>query len=195
MVGIYKITNPKGRVYIGQSVDIEKRRQKYKILSCKGQPKLYRSLVKYGFDNHIFETVEECTPMLLNLRERYWQDFYDVVNRGLNIRLTHTEDKSGYCTQELRNKVSIANKGKKRSEEQNKHQSKIKTGTVQSRQTVQKRVDKNKKPVIQYLQTGEFVKRWDSQKEAEVALGLNRCVNACVRGKQKTAGGFIWKYE
>lgn len=30
MVGIYKITNPKGRIYIGQSVNIEQRKQNYK---------------------------------------------------------------------------------------------------------------------------------------------------------------------
>ena len=26
MVGIYKITNPKGKIYIGQSVDLDKRK-------------------------------------------------------------------------------------------------------------------------------------------------------------------------
>ena len=29
--GIYKITNPNGKVYIGQSIDIDKRWNKYKV--------------------------------------------------------------------------------------------------------------------------------------------------------------------
>ena len=60
MVGIYKITSPSGRVYIGQSVNIEKRFLSYsKLLRCKTQIKLFRSFLKYGVINHIFETIEE----------------------------------------------------------------------------------------------------------------------------------------
>ena len=69
MVGIYKITNPKGKVYIGYSKDIENRFKYYKRLNCKGQRKLYNSLKKYGPDNHIFEIVEECNLVDLNLKE------------------------------------------------------------------------------------------------------------------------------
>jgi hypothetical protein len=37
MIGIYKIINPKGKTYIGQSINIEKRWNGYKKLHCKGQ--------------------------------------------------------------------------------------------------------------------------------------------------------------
>ena len=47
MIGIYKITNPKEKVYIGQSIDIEKRwKRYYYTLNCKSQTALYRSLKK-----------------------------------------------------------------------------------------------------------------------------------------------------
>ena len=46
--GIYKITNPNGKVYIGQSIDIDKRWNKYKVKNCKPQIRLYNSLNKYG---------------------------------------------------------------------------------------------------------------------------------------------------
>lgn len=107
MVGIYKITNPKGRVYIGQAVCIEKRKKSYEKLKCKGQPRLYASLVKYGFSAHIFEVVEKCGTEELNTRERYWQDFYDVLYKdGLNCKLTKTSDKSGKHSQETVDKQS-----------------------------------------------------------------------------------------
>lgn len=94
MIGIYKITSPSSRIYIGQSIDIEKRLYYYKSLRCKQQPILFKSLLKYGFTNHIFEVIEECSIDLLNERERYWQDYYDVLNGGLNCVLTKTNEKN-----------------------------------------------------------------------------------------------------
>jgi group I intron endonuclease len=98
--GIYKITSPSGRVYIGESADIFKRMYYYKILSCKSQNKLYSSLNKYGWEAHTFEVIEECRFDELLCRERHWQDFYNVLNGGLNCKLTecgglkqvHSED-------------------------------------------------------------------------------------------------------
>ena len=46
MIGIYKITNPTNKIYIGQSIDIKKRFNQYKNLQCKGQKALYSSLLK-----------------------------------------------------------------------------------------------------------------------------------------------------
>jgi hypothetical protein len=59
MAYIYKITNPNGRIYIGQTTDIKTRWNKYKKLSCKDQPSLYTSLIKHKPENHIFEIIEE----------------------------------------------------------------------------------------------------------------------------------------
>ena len=53
MIGIYKITNPNGKVYIGQSVDIEKRLSNYKRLSQSilEQPAIYNSLLKQNMSD------------------------------------------------------------------------------------------------------------------------------------------------
>ena len=100
MIGIYKITNLKGRVYVGQSLQIERRRRSYSRLDCKRQVRLYSSLVKYGLKSHTFEIIEECATDQLNEKERYWQDYYDVVGpNGLNCKLTDTDDKSGKHSQ------------------------------------------------------------------------------------------------
>jgi group I intron endonuclease len=87
IIGIYKITNPKGRIYIGQSLDIENRWKQYNRLSCKKQIKLYNSLNKYKPENHVFEIIEECNLEKLNEREIYWVNYYNSTNNGLNIRL------------------------------------------------------------------------------------------------------------
>ena len=95
MVGIYKITNPNNKVYIGQSINIERRFLTYKKYNCQSQIKLYNSLNKYGFDNHIFEIIEECNDEELNTKERYYQEKYDAIEKGLNCIYTKTNDKSG----------------------------------------------------------------------------------------------------
>lgn len=94
--GIYKITSPSGKVYIGQSRNVLKRFREYKTLSnCKGQNRLYNSFLKHGVDNHIYEIIEECSINFLNEKERYWQDYYEVLNeKGLNCVLTATNLKN-----------------------------------------------------------------------------------------------------
>ena len=96
MVGIYKITSPSNKIYIGQSNNIKSRFQKYKYLSCKAQTILYRSLLKYGWENHKFEIVTLCYEEQLNEFERDFQEAYNVIGlNGLNCRLTTTDNKSG----------------------------------------------------------------------------------------------------
>jgi group I intron endonuclease len=108
MIGIYKITNPKESIYIGKSLDIKRRFVSYKHLSCKGQIKIYRSLIKYGYENHIFEILEICDENELNSKERYWQDFYDAINRkNMNLKLTESDDKSGRLSEETKLKISL----------------------------------------------------------------------------------------
>jgi group I intron endonuclease len=114
-IGIYKITNPKGAVYIGQSIDIDRRFRHYKkAQNCNEQPKLYNSFLKYGTCNHTFEIIEECIIEILNERERYWQDFYNATNRdkGLNCKLTETSDFNGKLSAETCEKISIALMGR-----------------------------------------------------------------------------------
>jgi group I intron endonuclease len=109
MIGIYRIINPKGKFYIGQTTDYEKRRLNYKRISTlTKQIKIYNSIKKYGFDAHLIEFMEECDINKLNDRERYWQDFYNVTGEnGLNLKLTKTNDKSGYLSDETKKKISL----------------------------------------------------------------------------------------
>ena len=112
MIGIYKIVSPSGRIYVGQSTNIKNRWNHYCSLDCADQPKLYASLKKYGVEKHIFKVKELCALEELNKKERYWQEFYNVINEGLNCKFVKTEDKSGFHSQQTRLKISQAKKGK-----------------------------------------------------------------------------------
>lgn len=103
---IYKVTSPSGRVYIGQTVNFKRRLNEYRKLKCDTQPKLYNSFKKHGFDKHKIEILEYCKAEELNDRERYYQDFYNVLSRkGLNCRLTSSNDKSGRLSEETIKKL------------------------------------------------------------------------------------------
>lgn len=131
MIGIYKIISPSGKIYIGQSRNIDKRFQQYKKLKCAKQPRLYNSFIKYGIDTHIFEIVEKCEFDQLNNRERHYQDLYNVTSEnGLNCVLTETNILPRIVSEETKRKVgnrilspetrlkmSLSRKGTKWSEE------------------------------------------------------------------------------
>lgn len=113
MTGIYKITSPTGRIYIGQAVNVEKRWADYRRGNAKFQTKLKRSFFKYGVEAHIFEILIECPLNELNQRERYYQDLYEVTSeKGLNCVLTKTDTLSGVLSEEVKQKIGIGNKGK-----------------------------------------------------------------------------------
>jgi group I intron endonuclease len=112
MIGIYKITSPSDKVYIGQSIDIERRFRHYKRMVCKEQIKIFNSMLKYGVDAHIFEVLELCDTKDLNNRERYYQDLYDSVVNGLNLLYVKSEHFNGGHSEESKKKISDSLKGK-----------------------------------------------------------------------------------
>ena len=114
MIGIYKITSPTKRIYIGQSINISKRFNEYRLLHCKNQTKLYNYLKKHGYENHIFEIITECSIEELNELERYYQDCYNVISKnGLNCVLTKSNSRSGEISEETRQRLSKVRIGNK----------------------------------------------------------------------------------
>ena len=113
LCGIYKITSPTGKIYVGQSYNIQLRFKNYEKGKCKEQPKLFESLFYYGFKNHIFEIIEYCNKINLNNKERYWQDYYNVLGfNGLNLLLEKSDTYKRKVSEETKIKISKALKGR-----------------------------------------------------------------------------------
>ena len=69
--GIYKIENLiNGKVYIGKSIEIEKRWQKH--LNAKDNFLIHKALRKYGKENFSFTILEECSLFDLDAKEKFW---------------------------------------------------------------------------------------------------------------------------
>lgn len=53
-----------------------------------------------------------------------------------------------------------------------------------------------KRKIIQYDLQGNFIKEWNSQKEASSQLGINQgSISNCCKGKAPTVGGYVWKFS
>lgn len=52
------------------------------------------------------------------------------------------------------------------------------------------------KPILQFNKKGDFISEWPSISEASKKLNIDLTgICVCCKGKQKTSGGFIWKYK
>jgi group I intron endonuclease len=131
---IYKITNPTGRVYIGKTIRPNDRISFYRNINSKktDQKILGNSILKYGWDNHIFEIIDQSPAELLNELEikyikKYNSFHYDNQN-GMNLTRGGEGTLGRIPTPEQKNKLSKALKGKKHSIETRQLMSSLKIG-------------------------------------------------------------------
>jgi len=200
MIGIYKITSPTNRIYIGQSIDISNRFYIYSINSCYKQKRLYSSLKKYGFDKHKFEVLCECEISELNKIERYYQEFYNVLSpMGLNCVYQCTEEKKRLISNEMKNKISIANSGVKNGMYGIKHTEKFKQDrrnykhTKESIYKISERSKGGNNPnakIVIDLNTGIF---YDCVGDAAIVLGLKRDnLKQWLNGRRKNKSNYVY---
>lgn len=116
VIGIYKITSPSGKIYIGQSCDIDKRwKYEYFKLHCKHQVKLYHSFLKHGVENHKFEvihTLDVYDENELNALEIYYINKFNTFETEHGLNLTNGGS-NGKLSEETKKKISEAHKGEK----------------------------------------------------------------------------------
>lgn len=135
IIGIYKITSPSNKIYIGQSINIKKRFSAYNYYDreyeyyIKNNKKslILRSLQKYGTKLHKFEIIEECTEEELNEREIFYIEQYKSnYNKypecnGLNLQEggNNPPKQYGAMPEFIKNKIS--NKLKERHSKSNNY--------------------------------------------------------------------------
>lgn len=145
--GIYEIVNiDTGKKYIGSSVDLKRRLHEHEYRLKNGKHRnehLQNAWNKYGADSFKFNVLEVCDKDIIRIREKEyfqkhnWDDLYNIdPNPELN-GITITD--------EVRQKLSEANKGKnspfygkKHSDETIHKMSEAKKGKKHSEETIRK---------------------------------------------------------
>lgn len=213
-VGIYKIVNPVGQIYIGQSWDIERRFKKnYRFAHlCKNQSKLCASLKEFGINKHVFTIIQElpndvAKTTLDEYELLYMQQFKATGHDMLNLRMAggrgrHSQETINKMkgvvgkwmigkkdTEETRKNKSAAAKGKKKPPRTKIHSLRISASNKGKR-------DSAMKPVSQYSLDGTWIKDWECIKDVNRELKVNssNIVSVC-KADRNHAGGFIWKYK
>jgi len=177
MVGIYKITNPEGKTYVGLSKEIEKRWISHKNLQFKGNELLRESLTKYGGDSHLFEVVEEIDisflertegNSLLRKRERYWIEelgtFYDGLNSngGGSGCSSHTSKSKQKISESLKGRPKPSDFGDNRKKWQNTEEFKEKVRNAP------------RCPILMYDIKDNFIQEFPNQQKAADFLGVKK---------------------
>ena len=182
MTGIYKITSPSGKIYIGSSINIQNRLKYYSSKNCKGQVKLYNSIIKHGWKNHLVEIIEECDVSLLYEREMFYGKLYDVLGEnGLNLILPKNGETKNIGISEItKNKMSLSKSGSKNSfygkthSEESKNKIRIaqigRKHSEEHRLKVSKNSAKIKSKLVLDLYTGIY---YESAKEAAFYNNIN----------------------
>ena len=207
MVGIYIIVNTlNGKVYIGQTVDIETRWKKH-INDLKGNRHcnfhLQRAWNVYGEDIFSFSVVRECREEDLSMFEEYYIKELKAFDPDYGYNLTYGGE-GGRRTEESKQrsrkprkrprspehsrKLGLShigrapwNKGKKASDEARRKQSLAKKGKPAH----------NQKAVL-CVNTG---KTYGSSVEAASAYGVIASnVRKCCRGERPHTCGYIFRY-
>lgn len=187
-----------GKVYIGQTrTSVNNRWRDGK--GYKGCTLFERAINKYGWDNfdHIVVasnlTQEESCQM-----EKDLITLYESTNpeRGYNLS---TGGESGHTgvpmSQEARQKISEAQKGKFVSQETRKKMSLALKGKAPSALSLQKAAEVHNVEVVQLTIDGEYVSCYSSYAAASKQTGINESsISACCnnRDHSKSAGGFLW---
>lgn len=146
----------------------------------------------------------------LNLRLPNIGDIYKSVSEETREKMSNsrkgikiseeTRKKLGkapvFQSEEFKNKISLIHKGKIISEETRNKLRIAKKGNC--KEIIEKLAIMKRIPIIQYDLEGNFIKEWSSMSEVQRELKIDKSqISGCCKNKlrNKTAGGFIWKYK
>jgi len=108
--GIYGLYNTiNGKWYVGQSVDLEKRKSGHFYRLRNGthtNQHLQHSFAKYGCDSFEFRILEEVPENMLDVRECAWIDFYKSDQSRFGFNLESGGNVNKHVSDETRRKQS-----------------------------------------------------------------------------------------
>jgi group I intron endonuclease len=174
--GIYKITSPTNKIYIGSSKDINTRWSRYKNLHCQYQQKIYRSLLKHSVDAHKFEIIHECNAEDLFQWERLYAEYYDVLGaNGLNLAIPNYKDIKGKRSQECKDLMSFKMTGSKNHFYGKKH-------TVETIQKLKGKPSyfigkKHSKEVIEKIRAAKIGKKYTNESKLKMSESRKKFLN------------------
>ena len=108
---------------------------------------------------------------------------YEVINHKDHNKLNNTLENLEYITQK-ENVQDAYNNGL------------CENARIQAKKNILKASEQEKVKINQYDLKGNFIKQWSYIRQVQKELGIsNSNIVGCCKGKRKSAGGYIWKYN
>ncbi len=221
--GIYAIKNrSNNKMYIGSACDIYKRWSEHKSWLESGlhNKKLQKAWNDYGSNNFIFIILEVISDsdMLLESEQSYINNFntyengYNANKKAIRTnkigKPVYQYDSFGNFIKEYKSAseasriVGVKTSGIVQSCNKNKLSAasyiwRYKEDILNKNNlSDEELIDSHWTPILQYDIHGNFIKEWRSiiQAAKETNSNHDSITGACV-GRNKTAGGFVWKYK
>ncbi len=212
---IYLITNCYGdpnKVYVGKTTNDSRK---------NNHSRIFGKQINYGYIDCVDSlSYGKWKPLECYWIEQFRQWGFDVINKnkGGGGTSSHTkETRLKMLEKSNKNKNQILELYKTKSILEISKLLNLDYTTVKNLLLREKKYEKNKnhkqsesqkekmkviminklgKITEQYNKEGEFIREWVSQAEIKRCLGINQsCVSAVCNKKQKTAGGWIWKFK
>lgn len=221
MSGIYAIINLiNGKLYIGQSNNIQKRIRNHLILLRNGNHyngHLQSAWNKYGEDNFDYVVLKECSVDELDYYEIKYIAEYKTADRACGYNLGAGGHRCSR-SEETRKKLSIALKGREIKESTRRKLSQVNSGYKMTEGQLQKIKEKaaghpgaswnaeqralqrvnhpNRKAVKQIdLNNGTVLHTYMSMKQAADETGISRWhIFEVCNGLSNHAGGYKWEF-
>ena len=179
MKGIYLLTFPNSKIYIGQSIDIEKRFKQH--INDSNLKKIRyvvsKAIKKYGWDNikkDIIISGENLSREQLNGFEVFWIATYNSNDRYIGYNKSPGGRGQGVGKNNPRYGVKVS---------------------PEILERMKKASALKKKKISQFDLNNNFIRNWDSMKEAGESLKIySSNINKACKGVKPHYKGFKWKY-
>lgn len=208
---IYKIVNDiNNKVYVGKTnLSLQTRFNQHckdSEKECEQNRPLYAAMRKYGINHFHIEKIEDCLPEDASLKEQYWIGYFQGYEKGYNAT-KGGDGKLLFNHSEIAARLKEYPYPKEVALEFNCSADTIciiaKEFGIKVKNKGQNNVNQQKF-VSQYSKEGEYLQSFESiQLAGEWLLnnniittlnsGVRGHISEAMRGKRKTAYGFIWK--
>ena len=166
------------KVYVGQTRNYDKRCKDHQYSACYNyNTKFQKAVNKYGWDgfNHLIVFEDECTQLELDLLEKFWISHLKADGRDTGYNLKPGGN-TGPLSEETKEKISKAHKGKKLTEEHKRKVSEAGKG--------KKRSEETKDNISKALIGNKYAlgTEWTEERRTK-SLAAMRGVSKCTKGK------------
>lgn len=210
--GIYQIQSKckPDRVYVGSAVNISNRWSVHLLGLKRGKHHsilLQRHTNKYGVSDLSFSVLEYCSKdLLVKIEQQYLSElnpFFNIakiagspmLNKHHSAKTKKQMSKSHKGRKVWNEGLSSWNKGlTKETDLRVKKQSEAVIGRKHSKKHCINNGLSRRKSIIQLDMENTIIREWEGACVAEKELSLQN-VNACLKGRARSCGGFRWKYK